>query len=197
MNKKLITALLTLTVVGAGTTALSEGAIRVSIGGERVESDLPASNAETVQELVSKLGGFSTYDNKLGKLEVEKPNVNILVLEGVQQTRNKDVVFSNPIKGYRDKDVPRTFNVFVEVDEAPVSRELKMRLFLIGPDGKEVERGKESTYSTKSGTSFYFSEPFVSTKFTKYGTYKVQLKMKSEKYDDYVIVGENSFPVGR
>jgi hypothetical protein len=197
MKKKWLSALLMLAVAGAGTTAIGEGVIRISIDGERVVSNVGASNAESVEELVHKLGGFTSYDRKSGKLQVEKPQVNILVLEGTQQMRNKNVVLSNPIKGYSDKDIPRTFNVFVEVDEAPVARELKMRLVLMGPDGKEVDHGKDWTYSTKSGTSFYFSEPFVSAKFREYGTYKVQLRMKSEKYSDYVVVGENSFTVGR
>jgi hypothetical protein len=197
MKKAWLSALLMLAVAGAGTTALGEGMMRISLGNERIEANVPASNAGSVQALVNKLGGFTEYDRKSGKLQIVKPNVNILVLEGIQQIRNKNVVFSNPIKGYTDKDIPRTFNVFVEVDEAPVARELKMRLVLIGPNGKEVDRGKEWTYSTRGGTSFYFSEPFVSTKFTEYGTYKVQLKMKSEKFDEYVVVGENSFTVGR
>jgi hypothetical protein len=197
MKKTWLSALLMLAVAGAGTTALGEGTLRISIGDERVNASIPASAAGSVQELVNQLGGFTDYDRKSGRVQVVKPNVNILVLEGIQQIRNRNVVFSNPIKGYTDKDIPRTFNVFVEVDEAPVARELKMRVVLIGPDGKEVDRGKEWTYSTQSGTSFYFSEPFVSTKFTEYGTYKVQLKMKSEKFDDYVVVGENSFTVGR
>jgi hypothetical protein len=197
MKKKWLSALLMLAVAGVGTTALGEGMMRISVGSERVEANVPASTAGSVQALVNKLGGFTEYDRKSGRLQIVKPNVNILVLEGIQQIRNKNVVFSNPIKGYTDKDIPRTFNVFVEVDEAPVARELKMRLVLIGPDGKEVDRGKEWTYSTRSGTSFYFSEPFVSTKFKEYGTYKVQLKMKSEKYNEYVVVGENSFTVGR
>jgi hypothetical protein len=197
MKKTWLSALLMLAVAGVGTTALGEGMMRISVGNERIQANVPASTAGSVQALVNKLGGFTEYDRKSGKMQIIKPNVNILVLEGIQQIRNKNVVFSNPIKGYTDKDIPRTFNVFVEVDEAPVARELKMRLVLIGPDGKEVDRGKEWTYSTRNGTSFYFSEPFVSTKFKEYGTYKVQLKMKTEKFDEYVIVGENSFTVGR
>lgn len=197
MKKKWLSALLMLAVVGAGTTALGDSMLKIAVGGDRVDSKLSTSDAESVQDLVNKMGGFASFDRKSGKLQVEKPNVNILVLEGTQQFRNKNVVLSNPIKGYTDKDVPRTFNVFVEVDDAPVARELKMRLVLIGPDGKEVDHGQDWTYSTKSGTSFYFSEPFVSTKFREYGTYTVQLRMKSEKYNEYIVVGENTFPVGR
>jgi len=197
MKKTWVSALMLAALVGAGTTALGEGVMRISVGSERVNTAMPASQSETVEQLVSKLGGFASYDRKAGRMLIEKPNVNMLVLEGTQQIRNKNVVLSNPIKGYSDKAIPRTFNVFVEVDEAPVARELKMRLVLMGPDGKEVEQGKEWTYSTKSGTSFYFSEPFVSTKFREYGTYTVQLRMKSEKYSEYVVVGENTFTVGR
>jgi len=197
MKKTWVSALMLAALVGAGTTALGEGVMRISVGSERMNTPVPASQSETVEQLVSKLGGFASYDRKAGRMLIEKPNVNMLVLEGTQQIRNKNVVLSNPIKGYSDKAIPRTFNVFVEVDEAPVARELKMRLVLMGPDGKEVEQGKEWTYSTKSGTSFYFSEPFVSTKFSEYGTYTVQLRMKSEKYSEYVVVGENTFTVGR
>ncbi|GEB33138.1 MULTISPECIES: hypothetical protein [Brevibacillus] len=198
MKKAWLSALLALTVAGVGTTAaLGEGALRVFVGSETIASDMPASKADSVESLVNKLGGFVDYDQKTGKLQVVKPNVNIIVLEGIQQTRNKTIVFSNPIKGYSDKNVPRTFNVFVEVDEAPVAKDLRIQLVLIGPDGKEVSRGKELKYSTQNANSFYFAEPFVSTKLEDYGNYKVQVQMKSEKFPTYVVVGENTFTVGR
>ncbi len=199
MKKAWLSALLALTVAaGVGsTTALGEGAMRVFFGAETVASEMPASKAESVESIVNKLGGFADYDQQSGKLQVIKPNVNIIVVEGIQQTRNKNVVFSNPVKGYSDKNVPRTFNVFVEVDDAPVAKDLRMQLVLIGPDGKEVSKGKEWKYSTQNANSFYFSEPFVSTKLEAYGTYKVQVEMKSEKFTSYVIVGENTFTVGR
>lgn len=197
MKKGWLSALLVLTVAGVGSTALGEGAMRVFMGGERIVNSMPASNANSVEEMVNKLGGFVDYDQKTGKLDIIKPNVNVLVLEGIQQTRNKTVVFSNPIKGYSDKDVPRTFNAFVEVDDAPVSKDLRMQLVLLAPDGKEVERGKEWKYSTQNANSFYFSEPFVSTKLENYGTYKIQVLMKNEKFKDYVVVAENTFTVGR
>ncbi|CAI8805318.1 MULTISPECIES: hypothetical protein [unclassified Brevibacillus] len=199
MKKAWLSALLALTVAaGVGsTTALGEGAMRVFFGAETVASEMPASKAESVETIVNKLGGFADYDQQSGKLQVIKPNVNIIVVEGIQQTRNKNVVFSNPVKGYSDKNVPRTFNVFVEVDDAPVAKDLRMQLVLVGPDGKEVSKGKEWKYSTQNANSFYFSEPFVSTKLEAYGTYKVQVQMKSEKFTSYVTVGENTFTVGR
>jgi hypothetical protein len=197
MKKAWLSALLLLTVAGVGSTALGEGAMRVYLGGERIVDSLPASTTASMQKLVKRMGGFAEYDQRSGKLEIVKPNVNILVLEGIQQSRNKNIIFSNPIKGYSDKDVPRTFNVFVEVDDAPVTRDLRLRLVLVGPDGKEVDRGKEWKYSTLNANSFYFSEPFVSTKLEMYGTYKVQLQMKPEKSNEFVTVGENSFTVGR
>ncbi|RNB51673.1 hypothetical protein EDM57_22290 [Brevibacillus gelatini] len=198
MKKAWLTALLALTVAGVGgTAALGEGALRVYLGNESISSDMPASKADSVEALVNKLGGFVDYDQRTGKLQVVKPNVNIIVIEGIQQTRNKNIVFTNPVKGYSDKNVPRTFNVFVEVDEAPVAKDLRMQLVLIGPDGKEVSKGKEWKYSTQNANSFYFSEPFVSTKLEAYGNYKVQVQMKSEKFKSYVVVGENTFTVGR
>ncbi|MFF0825494.1 hypothetical protein ACFYU8_08310 [Brevibacillus sp. NPDC003359] len=199
MKKAWLSALLALTVAaGVGSTAaMGEGAMRVFFGAETVASEMPASKAESVGTLVNRLGGFADYDQQSGKLQVIKPNVNIIVVEGIQQTRNKNVVFSNPVKGYSDKNVPRTFNVFVEVDDAPIAKDLRMQLVLIGPDGKEVSKGKEWKYSTQNANSFYFSEPFVSTKLEAYGTYKVQVQMKSEKFTSYVTVGENTFAVGR
>lgn len=197
MKKAWLSALMVLSVAALGSTALGEGAMRVFLSGERIVSSMPASNANSVEDVVNRLGGFVDYDKSSGKLDIVKPNVNVLVLEGIQQTRNKTVVFSNPIKGYSDKGVPRTFNAFVEVDEAPAAKDLRIQLVLIAPDGKVVERGKEWKYSTQNANSFYFSEPFVSTKLEKYGTYKVQVQMKTEKFKDYVVVGENTFTVGR
>lgn len=198
MKKVWLSALMVLAVAGVGSsTAVGEGEMRVFLGGERVANNLPASSAEPVEDVINRMGGFVDYDDRTGKMEIIKPNVNILVLEGIQQTRSKTVVFSNPIKGYSDKDVPRTFNVFVEVDEAPIAKDLKIRVELIAPDGKKVDQGKEWKYSTQNANSFYFSEPFVSTKLDKYGTYKVQVHMKYEKSKDYILVGENTFTVGR
>ncbi|HZG14727.1 MAG TPA: hypothetical protein VE710_06855 [Candidatus Bathyarchaeia archaeon] len=196
MKKVWMTTLMTMMIAGVATTAIGEGQIRIWMGKDRIETNVPASESSSVEKIVHSLGAFTNYDEKTGKLSVEKPKVNILILEGIQQVKGKNIVFSNPIKSYNDREVPRTFGVFVEVDGAPEAKQLKMELALIDPDGKEVE-DKEVTYSTKSGSSFYFSQPFVSTKLSKYGTYKVQLKMKTEKYKDYVVVGENSFTVGR
>lgn len=198
MKKKwFAAALVTLAIAGVGTTALTDGLVKISINGEKVNEGISASEAKSVEEMVNKLGAFTQYDKRSGKFEVEKPKVNMLVIEGIQQLKSKDIVFTNPVKGYGDKDIPRTFNVFVEVDDAPVSEELKLQVELIGPNGKEVDAGKVWKYSTKRANSFYFSEPFISTKLEQYGTYKVQLKMKSDKYDEYVVVGENNFTVGR
>ncbi|WP_289139070.1 hypothetical protein [uncultured Brevibacillus sp.] len=198
MKKAWLSALLALTVAGVGTaTALGEGAMHIFLSGDQVGSNMPASNAESVEDIVNKMGGFVEYDQQTGKMEIVKPTVNLLIVEGIQQTRNKNVVFSNPVKGYSDKNIPRTFNVFVEVDDAPVAKDLRMQLVLIAPDGKEVDKGKEWKYSTQNANSFYFSEPFVSTKLDSYGTYKIQVQMKSDKFKSYVVVGENSFTVGR
>lgn len=198
MKKVWLSALMVLAVAGVGSSAaVGEGEMRVFLGDQRVAKSLPSSSAESLEEVINRMGGFVDYDKRDGKMEIIKPNVNILVLEGIQQTRNKTVVFSNPIKGYNDKDVPRTFNVFVEVDEAPSAKDLRIRVELISPDGKKIDQGKEWKYSTQKANSFYFSEPFVSTKLEKYGTYKVQVHMKYEKSKDYILVGENTFTVGR
>lgn len=197
MKKRWITALATLMVAGVATTALGEGILKISIDSEKVGAELPASSASAVQTLVEKMGGFSTYDSETGKLVVEKPNVNMLVLEGIQQYRNKDLVFTNPIKGWLDKDIPRSFGVFVEVDNAPVSNELILEVRLVGPNGRVIDAGKERTFSTRSSRSFYFSQPFISTKLDQYGIYKVQLWMKRDKRSPYTLVGENRFTVGR
>lgn len=197
MKKVWVTALMTVLIAGVATTAIGEGQLRIQIGKDRVNTQMSASDSKTVTDLVEKMGGFVDYNSKTGEVEVIKPNVNLMILEGIQQVKGKNIVFSNPITSYSSKDVPRTFGVFVEVDNAPEDDELKMQIVLIGPNGKEVEGSKVLNYNTKKGTSFYFSEPFVSTKLSQYGEYKVQLRMKSDKFNDYVVVGENTFTVGR
>ncbi|MFM1654759.1 hypothetical protein ACI7RC_22065 [Brevibacillus sp. B_LB10_24] len=196
MKKKVIPILMALMIAGVSTAANGDGIVKVSVGGEQVGVELGASSVSSVQEIVDRLGAFSNYDVDSGKLEVEKPAVNVLVLEGVQK-RSRDVILSNPVKNFTDKDVPRSFGVFVEVDNAPVSKELVLKVVLVGPNGKVVAGGDERTFSTRSETSFYFSEPFISTKLDQYGTYKVQVLMKRDKNSAYVKVGENTFTVGR
>ncbi|MGD8189960.1 hypothetical protein ACQCN2_08255 [Brevibacillus ginsengisoli] len=197
MKKLALMALTSLMIVGVSTTALGDGSLDVLVDKTRTHVELPASSVESVQDLVDKMGGFTSYDKKSGKLIVETPRVNMLVLEGIQQVRNKGLVFTNPIKGWTDKDIPRSFGVFVEVDDAPVSKELECQVVLIAPNGKELDSGKQQKFSTINGNSFFFSEPFISTKLPYYGTYKVQLKMRRSDKDPYTIVGENSFTVGR
>ncbi|MGC5325541.1 hypothetical protein [Brevibacillus sp. SYSU BS000544] len=197
MKKKAMTVLTALMIAGVTTTALGDGSVDVTLDKVRTNVELPASSVGSVQDLVESLGGFTNFDKKSGKLSVEKPEVNLLVLEGIQQTKSKSLVFSNPIKGWSDKDIPRSFGVFVEIDNAPVSKDLKCKVVLVAPNGKVVDSGKEWEFSTKNGTSFYFSEPFISTKLEYYGTYKVQLQMKRTKSESYTVVGENTFVVGR
>jgi hypothetical protein len=196
MKKVWLSAMMVLAVAGIGSSAaLGEGELRVFLGGERIADDLPASAEEPVEDVINRMGAFVDYDDRTGKMDIIRPNVNVLVLEGVQQTRSKTVVLSNPVNAYSDKDVPRTFNVFVEVDNAPVDKDLRVQVELIAPDGKKIDEGKEKKFSTKNANSFYFSEPFVSTKLDQYGTYKVQVLMKHGKSN--IIVGENTFTVGR
>lgn len=197
MKKLALMALTTMMIVGVSTTALGDGSIDVTVDKARTNVELPASSVGSVQNLVEKMGGFTSYDKKTGKLIVETPEVNLLILEGIQQVRNKGLVFTNPIKGWTDKDIPRSFGVFVEVDNAPVSKNLECQVVLIAPNGKVLDSGKEQKFSTTNGTSFFFSEPFISTKLPYYGTYKVQLKMKRSDKEAYRVVGENSFTVGR
>ncbi|MBO8162193.1 MAG: hypothetical protein H0Z34_00570 [Brevibacillus sp.] len=197
MRKKALGALTALMIAGLTTTANGDGIVKVSIGGEVLGVDLPASTVRSVQEVVSKMGGFSVYDKEAGKLSVEKPDVNILIVEAIQKTAKGDIVFSNPIEGWLDKDIPRNFGVFVEVDNAPPSKELTLKLVLVGPDGKIVDAKDPRKFDTSNKRSFYISQPFISTKLDQYGTYKVQLFMKRDEVSPFVIVGENRFTVGR
>lgn len=195
MKKKSIIALTSLMLLGAAPAVMGDGALKITVDGERVAADLGTSSARSVKEVVESLGGFSNYDS--GRLVVEKPEVNVLVLEGIQQTRSKDIVFSNPITGWLEKDIPRTFGVFVEVDDAPSAKDLYVRVKVIAPNGKVVDNGKDRVISSKNNDHFYFSQPFVSMKFDQFGTYKVQVVMKKEKNGQEVIVGENSFKIGK
>ncbi|GAA4715247.1 hypothetical protein [Brevibacillus fulvus] len=197
MKKRWITAVLTLSMLGFGSVALGDSVLKIYVNGDKIDSDISASDSKTIQKLAEKLGAFSNLDKSDSQLEIEKPKVNLLVLEGIQQLKNKNILFTNPIQGYRDKNIPRTFNVFVDIDNAPVTDDLKIQLVLIGPNGKEVEDGKVMKFSTKKGTSFYFSYPFISTKLGDYGTYKIQAKMKTDDYEDFVVVGENTITVGK
>ncbi|UFJ41856.1 hypothetical protein LOK74_04960 [Brevibacillus humidisoli] len=198
MRKQMLVALTTLMMVGLATTANGDGIVKVSIGSEQLGVELPASSARSVQEVVSKMGGFSTYDEKSGKLSVVKPDVNILLVEAIQRTAKGDIVFSNPIEGWLDKDIPRNFGVFVEVDNAPATEELTLKLVLVGPDGEVVDaKEKPRKFDTSKVTSFFLSDVFLSTKLEQYGTYKVQVLMKRDEVSPFVVVGENRFTVGR
>lgn len=198
MRKKTVAALTALMIAGVATTANGDGKLHVTLNSQQLSVELPAATAHAVQEVVNKMGGFSRYDEKAGQLSVVKPDVNIVLVEGIQKTARGDIVFSNPIKGWLDKDIPRNFGVFVEVDNAPVSKELAMKLVLVGPDGKVVEaKERPRIFDTSKVTSFYLSDVFLSTKLTQYGTYRVQVLMKRDEASPYVVVGENRFKVGR
>lgn len=198
MRKKTLAVLAALMIAGVATTVNGDGNLNVTLNGQQLAVELPASSARSVQEVVHKMGGFSAYDQNTGQLSVIKPNVNIVLVEAIQKTARGDIVFSNPIKGWLDKDIPRNFGVFVEVDNAPSSKELAMKLSLIGPDGRVVEeKERPRIFDTSKTTSFYLSDVFLSTKLEQYGTYKVQVLMKRDETSPFVVVGENRFKVGR
>jgi hypothetical protein len=185
-------------LLGLSTAAIGDGNVKVFLGDEPIGVSLPASVVSEVQEIVQEMGGFSSFNRDAGKFKIERPLVNMLILEGIQQTKSKDIVFTNPIKGFVDRNVPRDFGVFVEVDEAIPSKELTVKVVIVAPNGKIAASGRERTFSTtETQDSFFFSEPFISTKLDQFGTYKVQVLMKRGKNSPYVVVEENTFTVGR
>ncbi|AIG27867.1 hypothetical protein GOP56_09870 [Brevibacillus sp. 7WMA2] len=197
MKKKWIAGLATVIVAATATTAWGDTSIRTYFNGERnTKIEVTASTLDMTQELITSLGGFATYDRETGKLFIDKPNVNIMVLEGVQQNKNNDIVLTNPVTGFLEKNIPRNFGVYVEVDNIIDAKDMSVKVNIIGPDGNVVDSSKEKSYSVRDG-GFFFSQPFVSTKLKKNGTYKVQLTMKKEKDANMIVVGENSFTVGR
>lgn len=197
MRKKTLAVLAALMIAGVATTANGDGNLNVTFNSQPLAVELPASTVSSVQEVVHKMGGFSAYDEKTGQLSVVKPNVNVVLVEAIQKTAKGGIVFSNPIKGWLDKDIPRNIGVFVEVDNAPSTKELAMKLSLIAPDGKVVVEKGPRMFDTSKVTSFYLSDVFFSTKLDQYGTYKVQVLMKRDESSSYIVVGENRFKIGR
>ncbi|WP_232698322.1 hypothetical protein [Brevibacillus daliensis] len=197
MKKKWIVGLASVLVLSSATVAFGEAAVRLYLNGERNSKiNVAGTQIEAAQELATSLGAFASYDKETGKLFIEKPNVNIMVLEGIQQLKNKDILLSNPVTGWLEKDIPRNFGVFVEVDNITDSKEMMVKINILGPDNQVVDASKERSYSVRDG-GFYFSQPFVSTKLSKIGTYRVQVVMKNEKNDEWIVVGENTFTVGK
>jgi len=195
MKKFVLVALSSLMIIGTATTAIGDGRVKVSFNQQKSGVEVAASQTNSVIDVVERLGGFAAYERNTANLKIEKPNVNLLILEGIQQNRNKDIVFSNPIMRYYEKDIARNFGVFVEVDNVPEAREVTTRVRIVAPNGRVVENGKERKFSAGNNSSFFFSQSFIATKLEQFGTYKVQVVMKKDKGPE-VVVGENSFTVG-
>ncbi|WP_027417546.1 stalk domain-containing protein [Aneurinibacillus terranovensis] len=165
-------------------------------GASLTEEDTPAItlNNKTMiplQTAAEKMGAFVDSDENTGEMMVTKPNINMIVAGEIARSTEGNYQINSPFMA-----VPRgktaSFDVFVEVDNAPKADMLVFKVVVRGPNGSDEYVSYPQSYSTtRNGTAFLYTHNVKQLQFKQSGDYKVQLIMKEGNTGDYRVVGEN------
>jgi hypothetical protein len=169
----------------------------IEINGKPLQNTNPPSfvvDGATVAPLravAEELGAFVTKDEESGKTSIIKPNINIIVAAAIEETSKKNYQIVSPFMVV-DKGSKISFDIFVDVDNAPKSDSLVFKIVIRSPSGTEEYVSYPQSYSTaRNGTAFLYTHNVKGMQFKEAGDYKVQMIMKQGNGGDYQVVGEN------
>lgn len=202
MKRKAIVLLLSLlasSVTAAASSNVYLGKypiVPVEINGNKLQESTPSFsvNGTTVvplQTIAEQLGAFVMKDEESGKTTVVKPNINMIVAASIDEKRQRNYTIESPFM-IVSKGSKASFDVFVDVDNAPKSDSLVFKLVIRNPSGAEEYVSYPQSYSTvRNGTAFLYTHNVKEMQFKEAGDYKVQMIMKLGNSGDYQVVGEN------
>jgi hypothetical protein len=201
--KRILLLFLVLTVAGAGT-ALANSVydyvrakkMSVNFNGATIESDgfLVQVNKKNVpmadlQAVLNALGGYMRVDEKSGKIDIYKPNVQVTVNLLDSEARNKYTHIHNFTNNH-------VYNMRFTATVDGVREEIEAWQFIIrDPSGKEINRHTEKGISAKnmaSGTITQINMD-ISIKIEKAGLYTVSFLIKPKGADQFYRVGQSMF----
>ncbi|GEN32800.1 stalk domain-containing protein [Aneurinibacillus danicus] len=145
-----------------------------------------------LRAMAERLGAFVVRDEETGKTKVTKPNINMIVAAAVEETNKNNYQIVSPFMVV-DKGSKVSFDVFVDVDNAPKADSLVFKIVIRNPFGTEEYVSYPQSYSTaRNGTAFLYTHNVKGMQFKEAGDYKVQMIMKQGSGGDYQVVGENA-----
>jgi hypothetical protein len=160
------------------------------------ETNTPAFivNGTTVlplETVAKELGAFVTQDVENGKTRLVKPNINMIVAAGVEETKKRNYEIESPFMVVT-KGSKASFDIFADVDGAPETDSLVFKIVIRNPSGAEEYVSYPQSYSTaRNGTAFLYTHHVKEMQFKQVGDYKVQMIMKHRNSEEYQVVGEN------
>jgi hypothetical protein len=165
-------------------------------GANLQEMNTPAFivNGTTVlplETVAKQLGAFVTQDVENGKTRLVKPNINMIVAAGVEETKKRNYEIESPFMVVT-KGSKASFDIFADVDGAPETDSLVFKIVIRNPSGAEEYVSYPQSYSTaRNGTAFLYTHHVKEMQFKQVGDYKVQMIMKHRNSEEYQVVGEN------
>ncbi|MCP1355763.1 stalk domain-containing protein [Aneurinibacillus migulanus] len=170
----------------------------VELNGNPLQSNNPppivmdGTTVVPLQSIAEKLGAFVMSDEEDGKTIVNKPNINMIVASAIEETSKKNYRIVSPFMVI-DKGSKASFDIFIDVDNAPKSDSLVFKIVIRNPSGAEEYVSYPQSYSTvRNGTAFLYTHNVKGMQFKEAGDYKVQLIMKLGGNEEYQVVGENA-----
>ncbi|WCN38951.1 hypothetical protein [Aneurinibacillus uraniidurans] len=160
------------------------------------EGHPPVINLEGVTmaplaELTKKMGAFLSKEEATGTINIVKPNVNMIVAAGIQEEGDKEYTIRSPFMAVTAGS-KASFSVFADIDNAPPDSMLVFKIVVRDPSGTEQYVSYPQSYATgRNGTAFLYTHNVKGMDFRQAGDYRVQLIMKRDSDDEYMIVGEN------
>jgi hypothetical protein len=140
--------------------------------------------AVPLKSFTQLIGAFTQMD--FGKIQVIKPNVNMIVSTSIQKMSNNSISvlpFSSVTKGKKLSPM-----VYYVIDNVPSSDKLSYKIIVRAPDHKEVV--STSTNHEREGNAWVGIEPLGEILFNQSGNYTVQFLMKVNQSDEYIKIGQ-------
>ncbi|BAU27447.1 hypothetical protein DFP93_102307 [Aneurinibacillus soli] len=161
------------------------------LDGQPPAIDLEGVTMAPLAELAKKTGAFLSKDKEDGTINVVKPNVNMIVAAGIQEAGDKEYSIRSPFMAVATGS-KASFDVFADIDNAPPDSVLVFKIVVRDPSGAEQYVSYPQNYSTaRNGTAFLYTHNVKGMDFRQAGDYRVQLIMKRDSDEEYMIVGEN------
>lgn len=171
--------------------------VKISINGQLLEDSVVPPfvvDGRTVlplRDAADRFGAFVSYNEKKDRVEVTRPNVNLILFKDILENYKDGYLMMYPFSKTL-VDMPVKFFVYADVDHAPKTDELNVFIRIIDPYGEEIYSSDVVSRDTrKSGSFFYMHQLPKKNYFKKTGEYHVQLLMKDPVSDKYIVVGEN------
>lgn len=159
----------------------------VAVNGHQVQIDRKNVPMADVQSMLNELGGYMRVDEKTGKIDIYKPNVQLVLMWSDTRARDQ-FLFSHTVK----KDRALNIRLIATVDSVLEDIET-VRFSILDPsDTVVLEVEDDKSVSTLKNNITHIRNDFQYT-FDKAGLYTVQFSVKPRGSDQFFQVGQSVF----